>query len=34
MIHDLELDDKSLHVRVASMTGSSEKEANYVEMVL
>lgn len=29
--HDLELDDKSLPVQVASITGSSEKEAEYVE---
>ena len=34
VIHDLELDDKSLHVRVAFIRGSSEKEVNYVEMIL
>ena len=31
VIHDLELDDKLLHVQVASITDSSEEEADYVE---
>lgn len=31
VIHDLELEDKSLHVQAASITDSGEREGAYVE---